>query len=48
MIIIFYFHLSLMDTLNIQGEEVDFTEEQYSFSDEKEEGDERRSFLRTN
>ena len=37
MIILFYFYLILMDSVNIQGEEVDITEEQYSFSDEKEE-----------
>ena len=40
MIIIFYFHLSLMDTLTLKGEEVDITEKKYSFSDEKEEEDE--------
>ena len=40
MIILFYFYLILMDTLNIQAEEVDITEEQYSFSDEEEEENE--------
>ena len=36
MIIIFYFHLFLMEDQYNQGEEVDITEEQYSFSDEEE------------
>ena len=40
MIILFYFYLILMDSVNIQGEEVDITEEQYSFSDEEEEENE--------